>query len=709
MPWPNARRDTRCRVSCASAPALAGALAGLGVGLWPVSIAQAQAPVPPPVEETVEAPEPAQEASQEALQAPDDLAQEDLADLGIGEELFLFEDVPVIVSATRRPQQQNLASMPVSILSSSDLHFSGLTSIAEALQFVPGVDFVQIDRNRVGVGVRGFHDFASDRTLTLVDGRNATDPAFGTTLLPRLPLFIEDVERVEVARGPGGAAWGANAFNGVVNVITKRPEDTQGLFLNGQINEFGDVFTQLRYGDTAGQWAYRVSVGYESRESSEDAIDDDDFESNDFARNLRIDTLAARDFAGGRVQAGASFGRFEEGDFEFTLRQPFDTGVTEVARTFLRVDRELDGQDSAHVQWYANYFGADEPSLMKRDAFETDLEGQINLVGRNGHDLSFGANARAVYVDAMAQDPQDFMLGDDPYLDGWFGAFALDRWQARERVIIESQGRVDYYTETGFDWSGRISTLLTVDPERAGVLRFSAAKAFRAPARGFTDGRFQTVPLPPPAPAGTFLTTLVPADDLDNEETWSLEAGYATSLGEGLQWRADAYYQRYDDLIGSATVASSPPVTVVQLQNIDGAEAWGFETSLALTREAFRLTAWYAYNDASQDRSGQDVRAFFPSEHKAGVTARVEISESLALAANYRYSDATSDRAFGRKTPVTHRLDLTLATPVRGRGELMFGVTDVFDQTEFAAASIGTFVPHDTPGLTFFARLQLQF
>lgn len=651
-----------------------------------------------------------QEAAQPEVADPEVAAPDDLDGLGIGDELLLFEDMPVIVSATRRPQQQNLASMPVSVLSSSDLHFSGLTSIAEALQFAPGVDFLQIDRNRVGVGVRGLHDYASDRTLTLVDGRNATDPAFGTTMLPRLPLFIEDVERVEIARGPGGAAWGANAFNGVINIITKRPEDTQGLLLNAQVNEFGDLFTQARYGDTSGDWAYRMSLGYESRESSEDAIDGDNFESNDLARNLRLNTLAARDTNGGRVQAGLSIGRFEEGDFEFTLRQPFETGVTEVVRAFVRLDRELDGEDSAHVQWYANYVGAEDPSITKRDAFEMDVEGQINLVGRDGHDLSFGANARAVYVNAIASDPQDYMLGDDPYLDGWAGAFALDRWQARERLIVETQARVDYYTETGADWSGRMSGLWTVDEQRAGVLRVSAAKAFRAPGRGFTDGRFQSNPLPPPAPAGTFLTTLLPADDLENEQTWSLEAGYSASLGEGLQFRADAFRQWYDNLIGAETIAQNGPVTVFQLQNIDDAEAWGLETSLSLTRESFRVTAWYAYNDFEPSRSNQDFRAYYPAEHKAGVTTLVELTESLTLACNYRYSDVTSDQgAFNRKAPVSHRVDLTLTTRLGDRGELMLGVTDLFDQTQYASGSVGTFMPHETPGATIFARLQLQY
>jgi len=701
----------RRRAACAAAAIVSALLC--------VSSAHAQEerPDPPPEEEEQVQPDaPLEEAPEEGQEEapaspPEDFGELDFPDMdGMDDELFLFEDIPVVVSAGRREQQQHMTSMPVSVLSSADLHFSGLTNIAEALQFVPGVDFLQIDRNRVGLGVRGMHDFSSDRTLTLVDGRNATDPAFGNTLLMRLPLFIEDVQRVEVVRGPGGAAWGANAFNGVINLITKDPEHTQGLLLNAQINEFGDHFTQVRYGDTIGEWAYRISGGFESRESSDDAIEGDAFDSNDLARNTRLDAELSRWRPGERLRAGVAFGRFEEGDFETLGRRGFDTGVSESVRAFIRLERDLDGGDTAHVQWYANYLGADDPTLNKRTTFETDVEAQLNLVDRNGHDITIGGNLRDVHVDGIVRDPQDFRFDGDPFYDAWLGAFILDRWRARERLVLEGQARIDYYTETGVDFSGRVAALFSLDDEDKHVLRVSAARAFRAPQRGLTHSIFQISPLPPPAPPGTFATTLLRADDLDNEETFIVEAGYSAALGPDLQFRVDAYHQQYDDLIGAETIAANGPATVFQLDNIDGAEAWGVETELTFTHDTLTTSVWYAYNEFELDRPGQNIRAHLPSENKVGARARLHLSDSLTLSANYRYSDAENDDGqFATVIPTNHRLDLTIAQALGRRGEIMVGVTDLLDDTDFAAPAVTSFAPHETPGRSFFLRVQLQF
>lgn len=134
-------------------------------------------------------------------------------------------EVTIVVSASRQEQKITQTSVPVSIITAEDIHYSGLTNIPEILQFTPGVDMLKISRFRYAVGVRGLHDFISDRTLVLINGRSAESPLFGGSEYYTLPIFMEDIERIEVVRGPGGAALGANAFNGVVNIITKKPED----------------------------------------------------------------------------------------------------------------------------------------------------------------------------------------------------------------------------------------------------------------------------------------------------------------------------------------------------------------------------------------------------------------------------------------------------------------------------------------------------
>ena len=194
----------------------------------------------------------------------------DLFDMSM-EELMQIE----VVSVSRRPQTIGNLSAPVSVITAEDIHYSGLTNIYEVLQFALGVDALQLDRNNYALGIRGLHEAFSDRTLTLIDGRPADNPVFGGSQFLRLPLLLQDVERIEVVRGPAGAAWGANALNGVINSITKQPKDCTGVQTSTQWNEFGDNYHHLRYADQKGPSTWRLSLGYEAQETSSDALHDD--------------------------------------------------------------------------------------------------------------------------------------------------------------------------------------------------------------------------------------------------------------------------------------------------------------------------------------------------------------------------------------------------------------------------------------------------
>ena len=136
---------------------------------------------------------------------PVELAAADTAEPG--REMLLFEDMPTVVSAARQAQPVDWLSVPVSVVTGEDIHHSGLTRIPEILQFVPGMDVLRIDRNRYAVGIRGLHETVADRTLALIDGRPAISPVFGGAEWLRWPLLTEDIKRIEVVRGPGGAAF----------------------------------------------------------------------------------------------------------------------------------------------------------------------------------------------------------------------------------------------------------------------------------------------------------------------------------------------------------------------------------------------------------------------------------------------------------------------------------------------------------------------
>ncbi|MFQ5495756.1 MAG: TonB-dependent receptor plug domain-containing protein, partial [Phycisphaerae bacterium] len=134
-------------------------------------------------------------------------------------------EVQVVVTASRREQKLGSVPYAMSVITADDIRRSGARSIPDALRLVPGVDVADLSFGNAAVSSRGFHGFIANLTLVLVDGRQIYDSVFGGTLWGAWPFQLEDIERIEVIRGPGGVTWGANAVNGVINIITKDPAD----------------------------------------------------------------------------------------------------------------------------------------------------------------------------------------------------------------------------------------------------------------------------------------------------------------------------------------------------------------------------------------------------------------------------------------------------------------------------------------------------
>jgi iron complex outermembrane receptor protein len=622
-------------------------------------------------------------------------------------------DVPVVVSAARQEQKVSEASVPVSIITAEDIHHSGLTTIPEILQFTPGVDVLEYDRNTYATGVRGLHGRYSNRTLSLLDGRPAESPIFGGPEFFRLPVFLEDIDRIEVVRGPGGAAWGANAFSGVVNVITKDPKNSLGRFASTNVNEFGDSYTHLRWADQSGPWRWRHSVGYEDRETSDQALSPSSFDSQDYSRNFRYDFKANHDSSETtKWSLGAGYSHVETGNFDpgsgtFTREsRRFETG-----RSFAKVDRAFSETTSGYLQWTGNFATTKYPDALNTFTAENDMEAQINFVPAERHNASMGGNFRLINIasDAIGGD-QGFSLRDGSANDFWVGWFGIDRWKATDRLTIEGQIRGDSCSETQTDWSSRLTSFYTLEEEKQRIFRLSAAKAFRAPMITVREGQKHAGAHYIP---GLYWFNIIAPEDLDNEETWSLEAGYSEQLTEHLTFRLDSYYQRFERLIGDRILPDPLGVsrTLVMADNIGGADSYGLETELTARTKVGKFSSWYAFNGFQPDQRDQQVDAYLPAKHKAGLTARVWLPYESTLTVNYRFASPTSgeqvDLLRYTSPGVSHRFDLNVAKGfAKGKGEFLLGVNNLFHRTNDPAELRWN---HVTPGRTFWGSMQLNF
>lgn len=631
-------------------------------------------------------------------------------------------EIPVAVSGSRNEQKIVDLSVPVGIITAEDIHYSGLTSIPEILQFTPGVDVLPLSRVRYAVGVRGLHDLISDRTLTLINGRSADSPFFGGSEFYRYQILMEDIERIEIVRGPGGAAWGANAFTGVINIITKRPGEEPGWLISSTVNEYGDLYNHIRWSGRDHQWSWRASAGYEDFEDSDAAgagrmfssqpglnplIGFDSYTAQDFSKNLRLDTEFAYDYSDRtRVLFGAGYAHVQPGDWEFLGYYNGGKAWFETFRNFIKMEHAFDDQTNGYVQWSGNFSHSKQPSLLRWLTLENDLEAQWDKRS-DSHHLTLGGNVRLTYIDTDPISPESLISEGGPFCETTAGLFIMDRYEATDRLSLEGQLRADVYSETHPDWSTRITALYALDPARENNLRFSFAKSYRSPYLSLRNTRTSRVYHPGLA---TYLYHTNNYKDLKNEETWTLEMGYSSQLTEHVFFQSNAYYQPFDRLIGFEGGPALPATFTAD--NINGADSWGIETEIALQNRWGKLSFWHAYNDFEGKQADQPIRSYLPAPHKVGLTGRLFLDHGFCLNMNYRYTDTTGILGENTIFPVeaTHRLDLSLSKAFdHNRGEFMIGVTDLLNETRGPHYSVGTMTAYETPGRTFFARLQFRF
>ena len=628
------------------------------------------------------------------------------------DELLLFEDMDVVVSASRLEQPIDQLSVPVSILSKEDLHYGGFTSISEALRYAPGVDVLQLDRSRYAVGIHGLQGLFSDRLMTLIDGMPADSPAFGGPEFESLPITIEDIERIEVVRGSGGASWGANALSGVVNIITKKPSDVEGVFASASVSGFGDSFSQIRYGDSNGNWSWLLSAAYEDVKSSADALGEKPHITDDYMHRMLARTAwvyaTETDL---KVSFGGGITGTERGGFETSNLEPTNANELNSANGYLLAEKKFNNDVEGYFRWVGRYQDMERPSYgdVRYKVRENDFEGQVTLSGIENHSIALGGNFRCSRLSSRAYNYDIFTLVDDDIYERWAGIFGLDRYQFSRQFSLESQLRLDYFSEGDADWSGRFSGIYGVAQEMRHVVRLSAAKSYRQPV-GFIrnaiyDSRPGTLP---------FEQHYRIDPDMNPEDAWSLEAGYSWSISQQLKLKADLYYMWYRDLIGAVgdfrMTAMGVPAVFIDVTNTGDADGYGGEIELEYRTETLLVRAWYGRNEFETEYPNQSIRAFLPANNKVGLMARWAVNPEWTLTGQYVYTEGVREDIADESLASTCHMDFTVARSfLEKKGEIMLGVNDLFTKEYEPHVGLSQTGGNKIPGRTFFARFQYTF
>ena len=514
------------------------------------------------------------------------------------EELMQVE----VTSPSRKPESLHETAAAVYVVTQDDIHRSGATSLVEALRLAPGVHVARIDANTWAVGIRGFTSRLSRAVLVLIDGRSVYSPLFAGVYWEVQDTLLEDVERIEVIRGPGGTLWGANAVNGVINIITKNARDTQGVLASAGAGTEERYFGAARYGGMAGpDLAYRVyGKGFDRREQL--AVGTDDFDGAQIGRGgFRMDwtprpadgvTLQG-DLYDGAIDGRGALTSLDPPSLTLTNRDTDVSGANVLARW---QHRYTSGSDST-VQVYYDETRRKEPGFLEvRDTVDFDLQNHFSL--RYAQDLVWGLGYRYTSGD-MSSSPS-FLVTPSRRTDDLFQGFVQDEITLAPELLRLTIGtKLEHNDYSGYEVQPSARALLT--PGGSHVLWAAVSRPVRTPSRIEEDFEASSFITTTPQP---IFTRLVGDGDFDSERALVYEAGYRTQPLDALFVDVTAYYSSYRDLLGATIgtpfveVGSSGArfVLPVFLRNDLDARVWGAELALdARPIDFWQLKATYSY------------------------------------------------------------------------------------------------------------------
>ena len=390
------------------------------------------------------------------------------------EDLFLNQ-VPPVLSATRL--QQPLAEAPASItvIDRKMIDASGAVDIPDLFRLVPGMQVAHISGNRTAISYHGLGEAYARRMQVLVDGRSVYSPFFGGVDWADLPLAIEDIDRIEVIRGPNGPAYGANSFLAVINIITRHPAQDQGADIKITRGSRGTEKLFARVGASSGDFTYRASVGYR---------EDQGFSAYRDAKKVPLATFRGEQRLNGRdtldIQFGYAGGTFEDG-ISGSLTDPARDRYTVSHYQQLRWRRTLNPTDEVSLNYYHNYYRSTDnyvySTLSVSEGFHTDrhnLEFQHNFQAATDKRVVWGAETRLDRVRGQTW----FGTGDwiETKLYRLFGNL---EWRYRPEWILNAGLMYEYNSITQGDFSPRLALNHHVAPGH--TIRASATRAYRTP------------------------------------------------------------------------------------------------------------------------------------------------------------------------------------------------------------------------------------
>jgi iron complex outermembrane receptor protein len=582
-----------------------------------------------------------------------------------------------VTSVSKKPEKLSHAPAAIAVITDEDIRRSGVTTIAEALRMAPGLEVARVDSLTWAISSRGFNDLFANKLLVLMDGRSVYTPLFSGVYWDVQDTLLEDLDRIEVIRGPGAALWGANAVNGVINITTKSAKETQGGLVTGGGGTEERVFGGVRYGGQINDQAwFRVYAKYANHDDTATPAGRDTGDDWDqYRTGFRVDwehsppnlfTLQGDAYGGTEHQP-------------YVLATPTAPAYSSLQPQTIRVaggnlvgrwTHTFTEEADLRLQMYYDRTHR-ELEIFSEDRHTFDVDLQIHHPFGERQDIVWGLGYR--HTDSYNLK-SNFNLSFVP-LDRKteeYSAFVQDEIaliRDRLRLTIGSKFEHNDYTGWEFQPSGRL--LWTPHPRHSAWA--SISRAVRTPSRADSDLRLTTTVIPPGAPP-FFLpapgaVTLVGNPDKHSETLAAYEAGYRVQLHDRATLDVAGFYNEYDclttfepagqDLSTLPSYIGLPQV----FSNLAEGETYGGEVAVNIqVTDWWRLRPSYSYlqvqlhrKRGSLDPTAEDGEGDDP-HHQVSLRSEMDLPWHLQLDCVGRYVDSLPNR----NIPAYAELDVRL-------------------------------------------------
>jgi len=579
-----------------------------------------------------------------------------------------------VTSVSKKEESVSRTAAAVFVITREDIRRSGATNIPDVLRMAPGVDVQQIDASTWAISIRGFNERYSNKVLVLIDGRSVYTPSFSGVYWEQIDMPLENIERIEVIRGPGATVWGANAVNGVISIITKSAKDTKGGLVTAATGSQLKAEGLAEFGGAAGNnAAYRVFG---------DAFDI----GNSAGAEFPADDHWMRAHGGGRldwdissqdslmVQGDAFANEGNETRRSGLIATPYDSIFNQTVDAaggdvLARWNHTLDGGSQTSLQAYFDtYRRSDfgEPEVQRT----LDFDFQDHVAGTGRNDIVWGAGYR-VYTSGLSPG---YIVGFSPpsQTESLYSCFFQDEIRLADSVWLTVGGKLEHNPYTGFQTEPSLRLIWNPSASRQTVWA-SASKAVRQPSRLDTDIQTNVETLPA-GPGAIEVLRLYGNPNIQNEEARDYELGYRSEITKSLSLDAATFLTFYHHLEtiepqAMQIIPGSPMVYEVPMLYENNAHAVDYGGELSLNwkvNSRWRIAPSYSYLHATirQDPSSQGLPAYtlatdFP-QSMSQIRSLLNLSRKMEFDQTLYYTA----RLPGGSIPGHARLDLRLARRV---------------------------------------------